>query len=95
MTKTVLLDNVEKKYQQEIEKLLQAEQSLTVDNVIELSKKLYFNIKAKSISTNVHTDDMLLFQYGTYNWGGALGEHFKFNIKRQYSKKALICFSYY
>jgi hypothetical protein len=87
MTKTVLLNNIEKEYQQEIEKLTQIGQSLTADNVIELSKKLHSDIKAKGISTNIHPDDMLLFQYGTYDWGGELGEHFKFDITRQFSKK--------
>lgn len=87
MARTVLLNNVEKEYKQEIDKLLQSEKILTVDSVIELSKTLHANIKAKGISTNVHVDDMLLFQYGTYNWGGELGEHFSFDITRQFSKK--------
>lgn len=87
MTKTVLLNTIEKEYQLEIEKLLQSAQSLTADHAIELSKKLHSEIKAKGISPNVHPDDMLLFQYGTYNWGGESGEHFSFNITRQFSKK--------
>ena len=87
MIKTVLLNNIENEYQQEIDKILQKGQPLTADIFIELSKQLHLNIKSKGISTNVHEDDMLLFQYGTYNWGGELGEHFSFNITRQFSKK--------
>ncbi|MNU56054.1 hypothetical protein D3C71_451410 [compost metagenome] len=87
MTKTILLNTIEKEYQLEIEKLLQTVQSLTADHAIELSKKLHSEIKAKGISPNVHPDDMLLFQYGTYNWGEESGQHFSFNITRQFSKK--------
>jgi len=87
MTKTVLLNNIEKQYQQEVEKLFQTEQSVNADNAIELSKKLHSDIKVRGISTTVPPDDMLLFQYGTYNWGGKLGDHFKFDITRQLSKK--------
>lgn len=85
MTGTILLNSIEKDYQQEIEKILQTEQILTADIVIELSKKLHSNLKPKDISSKAHDDDMLLFQYGTYNWGGLLGEHFSFDITRQFS----------
>ena len=28
--------------------------------------------------------DMLLYQYGVYNWGDEFGEHFSFDITRQF-----------
>lgn len=87
MIKTVLLNNIEKEYQHEIEKLVQSGLLLNVDNLIELSTKLHSEIKAKGILADIHSNDMLLFQYRTYNWGGELGECFSFNITRQFSKK--------
>jgi len=92
ITKTILLTAIEKEYQLAIEKLLQAAPTLTVDNVLELSIKLHSELKAKGISPNVYADDMLLFQYGTYNWGGEAGEHFSLNLTRQFSKKNMDMF---
>lgn len=92
MTKTILLAAIEKEYQSALEQLLQTAPSLTADNVLELSIKLHSELKAKGISPNVHEDDMLLFQYGTYNWGGETGEHFSFDLTRQFSKKNMDMF---
>lgn len=84
MTKTVLLKNIEAEYKQELEKLLP---SLTADKIIELSTNLFRDIKAKGVSLDDDDEaDMLLFQYGTYNWGDELGEHFSFDITRQFTK---------
>lgn len=92
ITKTILLTAIEKEYQLAIEKLLQAAPTLTVDNVLGLSTKLHAELKVKGISPNVHADDMLLFQYGTYNRGGEAGEHFSLNLTRQFSKKNMDMF---
>lgn len=87
MSKTILLKNIEKAYQEEIDQSLQAGQALSVDLAIELSIKLHAEIKARGISPDVHADDILLFQYGTYNMGAELGRCFSFDITRQFSKK--------
>lgn len=87
MTKTVLMKIIEKEYYQEINKLLETQKKLTVENIIELSGKLYFNIKVKGISLDEDEEaDIILFQYGNYNWDDELGEHFSFNITRQFTK---------
>ncbi|MBK8806954.1 MAG: hypothetical protein IPO21_10045 [Bacteroidales bacterium] len=89
MTRTILLKDLEKEYRQEINKLLETETNLTPDNLIEISVKLYADIQAKGISIeDDEENDMLLFQYGTYNWGDELGEHFSFDITRQFMNEA-------
>ncbi|MFB9077952.1 hypothetical protein ACFFLS_04700 [Flavobacterium procerum] len=85
--KTVYLKNVEKEYQKAIEQLVSKGVALSPDDIVELSKILYSDIKVRGISAEDSDNDMLLFQYGTYNWGGELGEHFSFDITRQFSKK--------
>jgi hypothetical protein len=84
MTRLFQLKSVEKEYKQEIKIILEAETYFTVDNMIRLSEKLFTNIKVKSISSEEKENDMLLFQYGIYNWQDELGEHFSFNITRQF-----------
>jgi len=85
MTKTTPLENIEKEYKQAIQNLLDAGSALDPNNLIKLSSALYSEIKAKKISTheNAH-NDMLLFQYGVYDWGNELGKHFTFDITRQF-----------
>lgn len=86
--KTVLLKNIEKEYRQGIESHIIIEKDLNPNNFIELSEMFFESIKVKGIETEEDEDnDMLLFQYGTYNWGGELGEHFSFDITRQFIKK--------
>lgn len=88
MPRSVELKNIENEYLAAVKQLIGAGSVLTPDDVIGLSKTLYDEIKVKSISNgkNPH-DDMLLFQYGTYDWGDETGEHFSFDITRQFSKR--------
>lgn len=86
--KTVLLKNIEKEYQQIINTQIETGKVLDPDAFIELSKMLFEDIKVKGIETEKDEEnDMLLFQYGTYDWGGELGNHFSFDITRQFAKK--------
>ncbi|MCX2679078.1 hypothetical protein OOZ15_03915 [Galbibacter sp. EGI 63066] len=88
MATSVLMKSIQEKYVQGINKLLETEKKLTPDNIITLSEKLYANFKVRGISVEeTKENDMLLFQYGTYDWGDELGEHFSFDITRQFYKK--------
>lgn len=57
---------------------------LTVDSVIDLSLLLFNSIKVKDVDYSEKDNDMLLFQYGTYNWGDEKGDHSNFDITRQF-----------
>lgn len=84
--KTVLLKNIENEYLQEIKSKLTDNENLTTDTLIEFSISQYQNVKVKGIPIEIQDYDMLLFQYGVYDYP-KLGRHFNFDITRQFSKK--------
>jgi hypothetical protein len=57
-----------------------------VDELINIALALFHEIKVKGISGVVDyiDHDVLLFQYGTYDWGE--GNFFEFDITRQFAK---------
>jgi len=75
----ITLNEVEKVYTQIIQDTLSDGRDLSAHLLIDLSVKLFNEIEVKDIG-----DDMLLFQYGTYDWGNEHGEHFSFDITRQF-----------
>lgn len=84
--KAVLLKNIEAEYQRELKTILDNGKKLKADTLIELSIKLHQNVKATGVPTRIHEYDMLLFQYGTYDYDN-LGKHFIFDITRQFAKE--------
>ena len=80
----ITLDEIKTEYQKEIERQL-GEEKLTAEKLIEISVSLFNKLKVKNITVQHDPDcDMLLFQYGVYDWGGQLGRHFSFDITRQF-----------
>ena len=49
--------------------------------MLELSSSLFQRLKIKELSGN---NDILLFQYGTYDFGDESGKHFELDITRQF-----------
>lgn len=53
--------------------------------MIEFSTKLFDELKLIELAEEDESYcDMLLFQYGVYNWNDGAGEHFSFGIVRQF-----------
>jgi len=78
------LDEMERVYADHIQELLSSENILCANSMVALSKKLFEEISIRELPmTEDSESDMLLFQYGTYNWGDAHGEHFSLDITRQ------------
>jgi hypothetical protein len=84
MTKNITLKNVKDEYQQAIQAI---ENRFDVDAFMNLSVTLFHSIKAKGIVGADDDGDMLLFQCGKFDWKDELGEHFSFNITRQFITK--------
>jgi hypothetical protein len=85
MQKTITLKEIEKEYKNELQQNLDNGIVLTPDLMIDLSVKLFHELKAKGVSAIDEVEnDMILFQYGTYNWYDEVGEHFSFEIARQF-----------
>jgi len=73
-----------KAYKGEVLKHIDRNGRLDVDSVSDLSVKLFSDVQVKGIKYNGNESDMLLFQYGTYNWGDKKGNHANFDITRQF-----------
>ena len=85
MNKTIPLKEMENVYREAVQHYADKGKLITVDKWVDIALNLYENALIESVPTNRlgNDADMLLFQYGTYNWGGDLGEHFSFDITRQ------------
>lgn len=85
MQKIISLREIEGVYKVTVKKQIDNGNALTPDSLIDLSLNLFENVKAKGLSSVEEKDtDMLLFQYGTYDWGDENGEYFSFEIARQF-----------
>jgi hypothetical protein len=80
----LVLKKVENTYEKWIEKNFNNGQLSSADEIINVSLTLFQEIKIKGIA-GAEDGDMLLFQYGTYDWGK--GRFFEFNITRQFIKQ--------
>lgn len=78
----ITLSEVENKYRAVVEAAL-VDKQLTAQLLVELSAKLYTDVKVEGLSSE-GDEDMLLYQYGVYDWGDENGRHFSFDITRQF-----------
>ena len=80
------LNEIENKYSDAIQSAL-ANTSLTPSLLVDLSVDLYKKHKIDGISDGAFkANDMLLYQYGVYDWGDENGRHFEIDITRQFMK---------
>jgi hypothetical protein len=85
MPKTIALKDIEKEYKNELQRNTDNGIPLSPDLMIDLSVELFQKVKTKEVlTTDEAENDMLLFQYGTNNWYDEIGEHFSFEIARQF-----------
>jgi len=83
MQSIIPLSELKIKYLIAIKSFEESGGKLTPDALIQLSVQLFQNVRVEEINTKEADDDMLLFQYGTYNWYDEVGEHFSIDITRQ------------
>ncbi len=88
MQNTFTVKKIEKEYQKTIQQQIELGNALTADAMIDLSIKLFHELKVKGVSITDRPDnDMLLFQYGINDWvNHEHGKHFSFEIARQFIK---------
>jgi hypothetical protein len=77
------LNEIEGKYRDAIEATLSDGKPLTAQLMVDLSAELYDTLKVEGIAGEPD-GDMLLFQYGVYNWHDENGRHFGFDMTRQF-----------
>jgi hypothetical protein len=78
----VTLGEIESNYRTIIEAAIGDKQP-TAQLLVELSIKLYADFKVEGIGDD-GDNDMLLFQYGVYDWGDENGRNFSLDITRQF-----------
>jgi len=76
------LNEIESKYCEAISDALEGK-DLTASLLVELSSNFYNELKVKDISHEID-DDILLYQYGVYDWNDEHGRHFVLDIARQF-----------
>jgi len=81
----VALQQIEQVYTDRIREFLRNGEALDANNLVEWSKRLFDEFSVSGISKEESSEnDMLLFQYGVYNWGDAHGLHFSLDMTRQF-----------
>ena len=58
--------------------------TLTPENALDLVIEFYHSTHVKGIDSDIPDNDMLLFQYGTYDWLDGNGRSFSLDFTRQF-----------
>ena len=74
------LETVEQAYRDR----LSGYDTLSPDELTVLSVQLFHEIKVEGVPPNDFGSDMLLFEYGTYDWHDGQGRRFNFSVARQW-----------
>lgn len=56
---------------------------LTPEKALELIIEFYHSTQVKGVDRDIQDNDMLLFQYGTYDWHDGNGSNFSLDFTRQ------------
>jgi len=84
------LEQIEREYRKKIQEVFEQSGLLTAGTMVELAIELFHEFKVFGISDDRYSySDMLLFQYGVYNWGDEFGKHFELDITRQFTAPAV------
>ena len=78
----ITLSEVENEYRKKVKEALE-NKKMTAALLVELSSSLFQELKVRDLS-DAEDGDMVLYQYGTYDWGNEFGKHFSFDITRQF-----------
>jgi len=75
---------IESEYRKKVESVLE-NKNLSAALWVGLASELFHEFKIKGISdTEIYFADVLLYQCGVCNWYDEFGEHFSFDITRQF-----------
>lgn len=84
MRTQVTKDNIENIFNQKVKELTTEITSLTVINSLELTIEFFKDYEIMGVDTTIRDNDMLLFEYGIYDWQDGKGENFTVNLTRQF-----------
>ena len=81
---TIASEVTEDFFRKKVEGLIHSSPTLNIDDALEVTLDFFKNFKISGVDTTVTDNDMLLFQYGTYDWHDGKGENFTVNLTRQF-----------
>lgn len=77
-------DIVESTFKQKVSDWITENKSFTVNDSLELVIDFFNNYSIRNVDSTIPDDDMLLFEYGIYDWQDGKGENYTIDIARQF-----------
>src|SRR5688572_4832507 len=82
--KKIPLEKTEETFRQNIEKIAQPGKMITVDEALLVTRNFYNDYEIEGVDDTVPDYDMLLFQYGIYDWENTGEADFTIDFTRQF-----------
>ena len=77
-------DIVEETFTEKVNKLLADKDRFVVSELLQLMIDFYNEYQVQNVDSTIPDNDMLLFEYGIYDWQDGKGENFTISIVRQF-----------
>ncbi len=77
-------DIVESVFKQKVNDLIDDKNRLVVNELLQLMIDFYNEYQIQKVDSTIPDSDMLLFEYGIYDWQDGKGENFTISIVRQF-----------
>ena len=77
-------DIVENTFKQKVNDLVTDKNRLVVNELFQLVIDFYKEYQIQNVDSTIPDNDMLLFEYGIYDWQDEKGENFTISIVRQF-----------
>jgi len=77
-------DIVENTFKQKVNDLVTDKNRLVVNELFQLVIDFYKEYQIQNVDSTIPDNDMLLFEYGIYDWQDGKGENFTISIVRQF-----------
>ncbi|MEO7924946.1 MAG: hypothetical protein ABIR30_14780 [Chitinophagaceae bacterium] len=77
-------DNVKTAFEEKIKEVMSRHDLPLLGNLLDSAIEFFENYKIENVSTDYPDEDMLLFEYGIFDWQDGKGENFTVDIARQY-----------
>ena len=81
------IKNIESEFKKVVHSAILENPEMRVTRALELMVEFYSSSDLKNVDYTVADNDMLLFQYGIYDWHDGKGENFIVNFTRQFIVK--------
>jgi hypothetical protein len=89
MSNQIIKEDVKKIFEECIKELMAQNSSPGLSDLVTSTIEFYENYKIENVDTSFPDEDMLLFEYGAYDWQDGKGENFTIGIARQYVVETL------